>query len=90
MALNAFQDGHLQQDIHIPLVRVDPEGRCAAMLIYGTRLVVLPFRREAVSEEDGLVTSGLVCFSFHSDLVLLKTCDSALFTCGGLCLVDFL
>lgn len=54
----AFQDGFVQ-NVHTPWVRVDPDGRCAAMLIYGTRLVVLPFRRESLAEEhEGLVGEG--------------------------------
>jgi len=43
--------GHIQQSVYSPIVRVDPEGRCAAMLLYGTRLVILPFRRDTVVED---------------------------------------
>lgn len=47
------------QNVHTPRVRVDPDGRCAVMLIYGTRLVVLPFRRDSLSDEhEGLVGEG--------------------------------
>lgn len=52
------QDGFVQ-NVHAPRVRVDPDGRCAAMLIYGSRLVVLPFRRESLAEEhEGLMGEG--------------------------------
>lgn len=47
------------QNVHIPKVRVDPDGRCAVMLIYGTRLVVLPFRRDTLTDEhEGVVGEG--------------------------------
>ena len=44
---SVFQGG-LASNNHIPLVRVDPDGRCAAMLVYGRQLVILPFRKEAI------------------------------------------
>lgn len=36
---------------HIPIVRVDPDNRCAVMLVYGKKLVVLPFRRDHTLDE---------------------------------------
>ena len=32
-------------------MRVDPDRRCSVMLIYGTHLVVLPFRQEGILDE---------------------------------------
>ncbi|CAH0759559.1 unnamed protein product [Diatraea saccharalis] len=37
---------------HIPWIRVDPECRCAVMLLYGKKLAVLPFRKDITSEES--------------------------------------
>ncbi|EDV98226.1 GH22991 [Drosophila grimshawi] len=36
---------------HVPVVRVDPDARCAIMLVYGKRLVVLPFRKDNSLDE---------------------------------------
>lgn len=53
-----FQEGFVQ-NVHIPMVRVDPENRCAVMLVYGTCLVVLPFRRDTLTDEqEGIVGEG--------------------------------
>lgn len=58
-----FQDGFVQ-NVHIPIVRVDPENRCAVMLVYGTKLVVLPFRKDTLTDEqEGCVGEGYVCIS---------------------------
>ncbi|XP_040551209.1 cleavage and polyadenylation specificity factor subunit 1-like isoform X2 [Gallus gallus] len=63
LSLHYFEEPELRdgfvQNVHIPKVRVDPDGRCAVMLIYGTRLVVLPFRRDSLADEhEGLVGEG--------------------------------
>lgn len=53
-----LQDGFVQ-NVHIPIVRVDPENRCAVMLVYGTQLVVLPFRKDTLTDEqEGIVGEG--------------------------------
>ncbi|KAG5672216.1 hypothetical protein PVAND_002358 [Polypedilum vanderplanki] len=36
---------------NIPIVRVDPDNRCAVMLVYGKKLVVLPFRKDNTLDE---------------------------------------
>ena len=48
----AMKDGHCQNTHYLPLLQVDPEGRCAALLIYGSRLVILPFRRDASTSAE--------------------------------------
>ena len=49
-----MQDGHCQQQMNHATVRIDPENRCAAMLIYGSRLVILPFRKDLLVAGDSL------------------------------------
>lgn len=46
----AFRDGYVTNNIHRPIVRVDPENRCVAMLIYGKHIVVIPLNKD--EEED--------------------------------------
>uniref|UniRef100_A0A8D1HBX7 Cleavage and polyadenylation specificity factor subunit 1 n=1 Tax=Sus scrofa TaxID=9823 RepID=A0A8D1HBX7_PIG len=72
------QDGFVQ-NVHTPRVRVDPDGRCAAMLIYGTRLVVLPFRRESLAEEhEGLVGEGQRSSFLPSYIIDVRALDEKL------------
>ncbi|PSN32102.1 Cleavage and polyadenylation specificity factor subunit 1 [Blattella germanica] len=58
LSLHYFEEEEMRggwtQHYHIPMVRVDPEGRCAVMLVYGRKLVVLPFRRETPLDEPEL------------------------------------
>lgn len=38
----------------MPIVRADPENRCAVMTVFGRKLVVLPFRRDtSIEDNDG-------------------------------------
>ena len=41
---HCLQSGMLHS-YHRPYARVDPEGRCVAMLMYGSDLAILPFRQ---------------------------------------------
>ena len=34
------------QFVEKPIIRIDPEGRCAAMLSYGKTIVIIPFRKD--------------------------------------------
>jgi len=42
-----------------PIVKSDPEGRCATMLIYGNKLAVLPFRHDSLLDEHDLESPQL-------------------------------
>lgn len=50
VSLHQFEDAEMRGGfIHndwVPAVRVDPDNRCAAMLVYGRKIVILPFRRD--------------------------------------------
>ena len=47
--------GAMDHTAHLPVIRVDPEGRCAGVLIYGRQLVILPFRRDVAQDDVGKV-----------------------------------
>lgn len=56
LSLHYFEEEDMKDgwtsNYDIPIVRVDPESRCAAMLVYGRRLVILPFRVDTMLEES--------------------------------------
>lgn len=58
---------------------MDPEGRCAAMLIYGRKLVVLPFRKDpSLDDSDLLDTAKLTSHKtpiLSSYMIVLKTLE---------------
>ena len=56
--LSIMLQGNNQEYFRPPMVRVDPERRCSVMLIYGTHLVVLPFRQEGVLDEQDIAFTG--------------------------------
>ncbi|KAK7575512.1 hypothetical protein V9T40_011798 [Parthenolecanium corni] len=56
LSLHYFEEDDMRDgwssNYDIPIIRVDPESRCAAMLVYGRRLVILPFRVDTMLEES--------------------------------------
>ncbi|NWU73341.1 CPSF1 factor, partial [Pterocles burchelli] len=83
LSLHYFEEPELRdgfvQNVHVPRVRVDPDGRCAVMLIYGTRLVVLPFRRDSLADEhDGLVGEGQRSSFLPSYIIDVRELDEKL------------
>jgi cleavage and polyadenylation specificity factor subunit 1 len=77
----AVKEGFIQNE-EIPLVRVDPENRCAAMLVYGKKIIVLPFKRdistlaeEAITSEGDISLEGLRIGSASSKILPSYTID---------------
>uniref|UniRef100_A0A1A9V1N0 Cleavage and polyadenylation specificity factor subunit 1 n=1 Tax=Glossina austeni TaxID=7395 RepID=A0A1A9V1N0_GLOAU len=50
LSLHFFEEDDIRDGwtgrYYVPMVRVDPDARCAVMVVYGKRLVVLPFRKD--------------------------------------------
>lgn len=55
LSLHYFEEedikGGWTGNYHVPIVRVDTDNRCAIMLVYGRKLVVLPFRKDNSLDE---------------------------------------
>ncbi|XP_041105203.1 cleavage and polyadenylation specificity factor subunit 1 [Polyodon spathula] len=83
LSLHYFEEPELRdgfvQNVHIPIVRVDPENRCAVMLVYGTRLVVLPFRKDTLTDEqEGVVGEGQKSNFLPSYIIDVRELDERL------------
>uniref|UniRef100_A0A8C7FTR1 Cleavage and polyadenylation specificity factor subunit 1 n=1 Tax=Oncorhynchus kisutch TaxID=8019 RepID=A0A8C7FTR1_ONCKI len=72
-----LKDGFVQ-NLHIPMVRVDPENRCAVMLVYGTQLVVLPFRKDTLTDEQEGVVEGPKSSFLPSYIIDVRELDEKL------------
>ncbi|XP_051173959.1 cleavage and polyadenylation specificity factor subunit 1 [Leptopilina boulardi] len=70
-----MQDGWTNHH-HVPIVRVDPEGRCAVMLIYGRKLVVLPFRKDpTLDDAEAEITRSSKAPILSSYMIILKNLE---------------
>ncbi|KAM4540065.1 cleavage and polyadenylation specificity factor subunit 1 [Odontesthes bonariensis] len=83
LSLHYFEEPELRdgfvQNVHIPIVRVDPENRCAVMLVYGTQLVVLPFRKDTLTDEqEGGVVEGPKSSFLPSYIIDVRELDEKL------------
>ncbi|XP_041102417.1 cleavage and polyadenylation specificity factor subunit 1-like isoform X2 [Polyodon spathula] len=83
LSLHYFEEPELRdgfvQNVHIPIVHVDPESRCAVMLVYGTRLVVLPFRKDTLTDEqEGVVGEGQKSNFLPSYIIDVRELDERL------------
>ncbi|KAI6061987.1 cleavage and polyadenylation specificity factor subunit 1 isoform X4 [Aix galericulata] len=82
LSLHYFEEPELRdgfvQNVHIPKVRVDPDGRCAVMLIYGTRLVKSSFLpsyiidvRELDEKLLNIIDMQFLCGYYEPTLLIL-------------------
>uniref|UniRef100_A0A672NEW6 Cleavage and polyadenylation specificity factor subunit 1 n=1 Tax=Sinocyclocheilus grahami TaxID=75366 RepID=A0A672NEW6_SINGR len=83
LSLHYFEEPELRegfvQNVHIPMVRVDPENRCAVMLVYGTCLVVLPFRKDTLTDDqEGIVGEGQKSSFLPSYIIDVRELDEKL------------
>lgn len=53
-----LKDGRVTNHLYAPIVRVDPEGRCIAMLVYGRHIVILPIDKDEDDLEHELYDSS--------------------------------
>lgn len=57
VSLHVFEDeeskGGYVHNYSVPFLRADPDGRCAAMLVYGRKIVILPFKRDSTLAGHG-------------------------------------
>lgn len=56
LSMNYFEDDEFRQgcvtnSIYQPIVRTDPDGRCAAMFNYGKNIIIVPFKNETSTDE---------------------------------------
>ncbi|KAJ8041183.1 Cleavage and polyadenylation specificity factor subunit 1 [Holothuria leucospilota] len=79
LSMHHFEEEELKNgyghNTHLPTIQVDPDFRCAVMLVYGTTLVVLPFKRESFGDD----LDGVNHYSIRpSYLIKLKETDDLL------------
>lgn len=55
-----FVDEGIGSAHKIPEIRVDPEGRCAALLIFRNTLAILPFRKDSAHDSNVTLSSYII------------------------------
>ncbi len=60
LSLHTFEDEGIGRDHKPPEIRVDPEGRCAIMLVFRNTLAVLPFRKDSAQETNVTLSSYVI------------------------------
>ncbi|XP_018335377.1 cleavage and polyadenylation specificity factor subunit 1 [Agrilus planipennis] len=78
LSLHYFEEEEMKDGwthhVHVPIVRADPENRCAVMTVFGRKLVVLPFRREnTIEENDSSDIKPMISSSYGSKSPILSS-----------------
>ncbi|KAF5272324.1 hypothetical protein FQA39_LY07925 [Lamprigera yunnana] len=78
LSLHYFEEDDMKdgwtQHHYTPIVRADPENRCAVMTVFGRKLVVLPFRRDvAIDESDPTDIKPMITSSYGSKALILAS-----------------
>lgn len=60
LSLHNFEDEGIGSNHKIPEIRVDPEGRCAALLIFRNTLAILPFRKDSTHDSNVTLSSYII------------------------------
>lgn len=72
VSLHCFEDellkGGFTRDFPPPIVRVDHENRCLAMLVYGHHIGVVPLFKEFTFDDDAAARSGSLVSPYHIPL----------------------
>ncbi|KAF6036418.1 Cpsf160 [Bugula neritina] len=61
LSLHYFEEDDLKSGLYSnfkkPVVRIDPDLRCAAMLVYGCQLIIFPFKKDAAADGSAVSKS---------------------------------
>ena len=79
VSMHAFEDSDTRdgkvQRVGFPEVKIDPAGRCAIMMVYNTKFVVLPLAKESAQEAAGSDPKADTASRFRSYVINCQHLD---------------